>query len=59
MRPLLIIAILALVACRTAPVACDAHLTPINPVAKPAAVTDGGKQALAAQPAARAQGSGR
>jgi len=61
MKPLLIVAIVALVGCRTPPVACDVHLTPINLVAKASVVPDG-KETAAAQrsaPTQPAQAGGR
>jgi len=59
MKPLLIVAIVALVGCRTPPIACDAHLTPINPVTRPASGTTSNTRApvppATAQPGAPAQ----
>jgi uncharacterized lipoprotein YajG len=52
MKLLLIVAIVLLAGCRTPPVACDAHLTPINAVTKPQAATEG-KPNSAVQPAQR------
>jgi hypothetical protein len=65
MRVFITVLILGLAGCSTEPVACDAHLTPINAVAKPSPDWGNKPDAAArlgapAQPAAgKRQGSGR
>jgi hypothetical protein len=58
MRALITLLILGLAGCSTEPVACDAHLTPINPVAKPSPASNVKPDAVTPTPGER-QGSGR